>query len=106
MYHLPKALEALEPTKAVAREHVVLDTVVLPTSTPLIRVRWEEPADIRDTATAGISMIPSRSSVDLMLRHVKFTDWPRSRSARRTCPTSRVDLIAAFPERRTVDGDH
>jgi SAM-dependent methyltransferase len=75
LYHLPKTLEALELTKAIAREHVVLDTVVLPTPAPLIRVRWEEPADIRNAATAGVSMTPSRPSVELMLRHLNFTAW-------------------------------
>ena len=75
LYHLPKALEALELTKAVAREHVVLDTVVLSTPAPLIRVKWEEPTDIRNVATAGIVMTPSRASVELMLRHLNFTEW-------------------------------
>ena len=75
LYHLPKALEALELTKAVARKHIVLDTVVLPTLAPLIRVKWEEPTDIRNAATAGIAMTPSRASVELMLRHLNFTEW-------------------------------
>jgi SAM-dependent methyltransferase len=75
LYHLPKPLEALELTKAVAREHVVLDTVVLPTSAPLIRARWEEPTDIRNVAAAGVVMTPSRRSVALMLRHLNFTEW-------------------------------
>jgi SAM-dependent methyltransferase len=75
LYHLPKPLEALELTKAVAREHVVLDTMVLPTSAPLIRARWEEPTDIRNAAAAGVVMTPSRRSVALMLRHVNFTEW-------------------------------
>ena len=75
LYHLPKALEALELTKALTREHVVLDTVVLPTAAPLIRVRWEEPTDIRSAAEAGVVMTPSRRSVELMLRHLHFTHW-------------------------------
>jgi ActR/RegA family two-component response regulator len=74
LYHLPKPLEALELTKAVARQHVVLDTVVLPTSAPLIRARWEEPTDIRNVAAAGVVMTPSRRSVALMLRHLNFTE--------------------------------
>lgn len=75
LYHLPKALEALELTKAVAREHVVLDTVVLSTREPLIRVKWEEPTDIRNVASAGITMTPSRASVELMLQQLNFTQW-------------------------------
>jgi SAM-dependent methyltransferase len=75
LYHLPKPLEALELTKAMALEYVVLDTVVLPTSAPLIRTRWEEPRDIRNVAAAGVVMTPSRRSVALMLRHLNFTEW-------------------------------
>ena len=59
----------------VAREHVLLDTVVLPTPAPLIRLRWEEPTDIRNAATAGIAVTPSRPSVELMLRHLHFSAW-------------------------------
>jgi hypothetical protein len=75
LYHLADPLRALERTKAVARGTIVLDTQVFPSARPLMAVRWEEPEDIRSAATAGIVVYPSKRSVGLMLRHLRFGAW-------------------------------
>ncbi len=70
LYHLPKPLEALELTKAMAMEHIVLDTVICAERGALIRVGWEEPEDIRAAVSPGIVMYPTRRAIDLMLKHL------------------------------------
>lgn len=74
LYHLPKPLEALELTRSMAREYIVLDTAVHPARQPVIRVGWEEPRDIRLATSSGVVMFPSRRSVELMLKHLGLTD--------------------------------
>lgn len=74
LYHLPKPLEALELTRAMTRDVILLDTAVHPGDAPLVRLEWEEPNDVRRAAEAGIVAYPSKSSVALMLRHLGVTD--------------------------------
>ena len=74
LYHLSKPLEALELTKRMSRALILLDTNVLAVDQPLISVRWEEPNDIRDAATPGIVVSPSKSSIQLMLRHMRVRE--------------------------------
>jgi hypothetical protein len=50
-------------------------TNVLALDQPLISVRWEEPRDIRDAATSGIVVSPSKSSIQLMLKHMRVREW-------------------------------
>lgn len=75
LYHLPSPLEVLRLTTAMAKSHVLLDTAIYPRDEPLIRLKWEEPFDIRATSTAGIISFPSPSAMDLMFKHLQVSDW-------------------------------
>lgn len=75
LYHLPKPIEALELTKVMAREVVLLDTVVKPTALSSVFLQWEEPFDIRCASAPGIVAIPSKSALDLMFKHLRFRNW-------------------------------
>jgi SAM-dependent methyltransferase len=75
LYHLPRPLEALELTLAMAREHVLLDTEVYRSGEPLIHLRWETAFDIRSAHDEGVVAVPSKSSVELMLRHLKVSGY-------------------------------
>ena len=75
LYHLPKPLEALELTKAMARKHILLDTTVHPSEELAIYLKWEEPFDIRMAADEGLVALPTKSGVELMLRHLQFDRW-------------------------------
>jgi 2-polyprenyl-3-methyl-5-hydroxy-6-metoxy-1,4-benzoquinol methylase len=75
LYHLPKPLEALERTKAMARHLIVLDTTVHPSDETAVYLKWEEPFDIRMAADEGLVALPTKASVELMLRHLKFSRW-------------------------------
>lgn len=75
LYHLAKPLEALELTKAMARQQIVLDTAVYPSDELAIYLKWEEPFDIRMAAGEGLVCLPTKSSIELMLRHLKFKSW-------------------------------
>ena len=75
LYHLPKPPEALQLTKSMAREHILLDTVVYPSNDSVIKLHWEEPNDIRSASSSGIVANPSKSSIDLMLKHIGVADW-------------------------------
>lgn len=75
LYHLPKPLEALELTFAMARGHVLLDTALYESEAPIIYLRWEEPLDIRSAHQEGIAAFPTRHSVELMLKHLKVASY-------------------------------
>lgn len=75
LYHLPKPLEALELTRAMAKDRILLDTGIHQSSNPVIKLRWEEPTDIRNANDSGIVAFPSKSAVELMLRHMRVADW-------------------------------
>lgn len=75
LYHLPKPLEALELTKSMAREHILLDTTVYRTNRAAVAFKWEEPVDIRKASSAGICGNPSKGAINLMLRHIGVADW-------------------------------
>lgn len=68
LYHLQNTLQALKMTKSMAREHMLIDTEVHPSEDSIIKLRWENPDDIRSAARSGIVAIPSKSAVELMLR--------------------------------------
>lgn len=69
LYHLSKPLEALELSMAMTRSHMLLDTAIHPSIEPLIYLNWEEPFDIRAAAEAGVVAFPTRSAVEMLLRH-------------------------------------
>ncbi len=75
LYHLTDPLKALELTQRMARECILLDTGVAPAREPVVKLRWEEPSDIRAATRAGIVAFPSESGVDLMLRHIGVARW-------------------------------
>lgn len=75
LYHVPNPVEALERTKRMAREHILLDTAVHPSTECAIHLKWEEPFDIRTAVEEGVVALPTKSGVELMLRHLKFNEW-------------------------------
>jgi threonine dehydrogenase-like Zn-dependent dehydrogenase len=75
LYHLPKPVEALQRTMAMASSHVLLDTAVYPAQGPLLYLQWDEPRHIRMFADAGVAALPSKEAVEMMLAHVKAGDW-------------------------------
>jgi SAM-dependent methyltransferase len=75
LYHLPKPVEALELTKSMAREHILLDTGLYRARRPVIKLRWEEQTDIRNAIRSGIVAYPSKSAVELILKHIRATEW-------------------------------
>ncbi|HEX9423934.1 MAG TPA: methyltransferase domain-containing protein [Pyrinomonadaceae bacterium] len=75
LYHVPKPVEALELTKTMARKHILLDTAVHPSQEFTIHLKWEEPFDIRMAVDEGIVALPTKPSVELMLRHLKVNGW-------------------------------
>jgi SAM-dependent methyltransferase len=75
LYHLPHTLQALHLTRAMAREHILIDTEVYPSQDAVIKLRWEEPDHIRSAVRSGIVAIPSKKSVELMLKDLSVTEW-------------------------------
>jgi 2-polyprenyl-3-methyl-5-hydroxy-6-metoxy-1,4-benzoquinol methylase len=75
LYHLSDPLEALQRTKAMARNDILLDTAVYRSDNPVIQLRWEEPLDIWAAYLAGIVAFPSKSGINLMLRHSGVAEW-------------------------------
>ena len=75
LYHLPKPLEAMQLTKSMARKTILLDTALFRSNDSVIRLSWEEPFDIRMASSSGIVATPSKSSIDLMLKHIGAAEW-------------------------------
>ena len=75
LYHLPDPARALAMTKAMARKLILLDTAVYPSDDFLVYLKWEEPFDIRMAAREGMVALPTRRSVELMLRHIGARSW-------------------------------
>lgn len=75
LYHLPNPLEALRLTRVMAKRHILLDTGVYQSDEAVIKLKWEEPFDIRAASKPGIVAYPSRAGVDLMLRHLGASEW-------------------------------
>ncbi len=75
LYHLPDPLEVLKLTRAMAGKNILLDTGVHPSVDPVIKLAWEEPLDIRSASSAGMVAYPSKSGIDLMLRHLGVAEW-------------------------------
>jgi SAM-dependent methyltransferase len=75
LYHLPDPLAALAATKMMAQEYIVLDTNLWQSDEPIIWLHWENPVDIRDAKTAGVVGFPSKSAIEVMLRHIGVTNF-------------------------------
>ena len=75
LYHVATPLEALALTRRMARHHILLDTAVYPSEAFAIHLKWEEPFDIRMAVHEGIVGLPTRSAIELMLRHLKLNTW-------------------------------
>jgi SAM-dependent methyltransferase len=75
LYHLPNTQQALILTRAMAREYILVDTEVYPSEDAVIKLRWEEPDHIRSAVRSGIVAIPSRSSLELMFKDLRVTEW-------------------------------
>jgi len=89
LYHLTKPLEALEITRRMAREFIVLDTALQAGRAPVLLLGWEEPEDIGSAARAGLVMYPSKRAVEMMLRQVGLTDY-------REIPLRSADMPAPY----------
>jgi 2-polyprenyl-3-methyl-5-hydroxy-6-metoxy-1,4-benzoquinol methylase len=75
LYHLAEPLRALQRTRAMARDIILLDTTINSSADSILRMRWEEPLDIRDAFTAGVVAHPSKSAIELMLRHIGVSSF-------------------------------
>lgn len=75
LYHLPEPLEVLRRTRAMAHDAILLDTAIQNSTGPIIHLRWEESADIRNASDRGVVAYPSRTAIDLMLRHLGMREW-------------------------------
>ncbi len=75
LYHLSNTLQALQITRAMARELILIDTELYPSKDPVVKLRWEEPDHIRSAARSGIVAIPSKSSLEMMLKDLGVAEW-------------------------------
>ena len=76
LHVLPDPLQALDLARGMCRQWMLLDTIVHPTNDTVVKLHWgPEPIDIRQPIRSGIIASPSKSSVELMLRHIGMTDW-------------------------------
>jgi 2-polyprenyl-3-methyl-5-hydroxy-6-metoxy-1,4-benzoquinol methylase len=95
LYHLPKTIEALELTRAVAQKHILLDSTVYASEKPLVHVAWQGTEEIRNAATEGMVATPSPTAVELMLRHLQIQRWLR-------IPLRTKDMPADYVEGKRV----
>jgi SAM-dependent methyltransferase len=58
LYHVPNPIEALERTKRMAGEHILLDTAVHPSEECAIHLKWEEPFESEPRQTKGSLRCP------------------------------------------------
>jgi 2-polyprenyl-3-methyl-5-hydroxy-6-metoxy-1,4-benzoquinol methylase len=89
LYHLPRPLDAIELTRRMAREYIVLDTSIQPDRAPVLRLNWEEPEDIGSPVRSGLVMYPSKRAVEVMLKEVGLADY-------REIPLRSTDMPAAY----------
>lgn len=75
LYHLTDPLRALQLTKSMTCKYILLDTAVYPSTESVIKLSWEEASDISSATGSGIVTAPSKSSIDLMLRHIGVAKW-------------------------------
>jgi 2-polyprenyl-3-methyl-5-hydroxy-6-metoxy-1,4-benzoquinol methylase len=75
LYHLSSPVEALQRTKLMSRDCILLDTQLLPWANPVVKLQWEEAAAIQNANRSGIVANPTKSSVELILRDIGASDW-------------------------------
>lgn len=75
LYHLPDPLKVLQLTKLMARRYILLDTEVYPSRESVVKLRWEDATDIRNATGSGIVAIPSKCSIELMLKLIDVVTW-------------------------------
>jgi 2-polyprenyl-3-methyl-5-hydroxy-6-metoxy-1,4-benzoquinol methylase len=72
LYHLPDPLEALRRTQRMSSGQVLLDTAVHRSRDAIIRLHWEEAADIHLAGGPGVAAWSSKAAIELMLDHLGF----------------------------------
>lgn len=75
LYHVAEPLAALERTRSMTRQTILLDTAIHPSDDAALQLKWEEPTDIRMAADAGVVALPTRKAVEMMLRHLGVRSW-------------------------------
>ena len=76
LHVLPDPLRALELARAMARRMILLDTLLHPVNHNVIALGWTEAGmDVRESICPGIVARPSKSSVELMLKHIGASGW-------------------------------
>jgi SAM-dependent methyltransferase len=75
LYHVPDLVDALERTRRMSHSRILLDTAVHPSDGFTIHLKWEEPMDVRMAIDEGVVALPTKPSVELMLRHLKLGRW-------------------------------
>lgn len=59
----------------MSRKHILLDTAVHPSGEFAIHLKWEKPFDISMAVNEGVVALPTKPSVELILRHLKVKGW-------------------------------
>ena len=77
LYHLPDPYHALAHLMPLIGAVTVIDTTVINTEEPTIKINWEEPDQIQQATRSGIVAIPSPSVIELMLKDLKFSKFTR-----------------------------
>jgi len=95
LYHLTDLLKALHLTKSMARQYILLDSTVYPSKESVIKLLWEEPFDIRSAVNSGVVAHPSKSSIDLMLKHIGAAKWFEIPLRSRDMPADYLDNLRA-----------
>jgi hypothetical protein len=81
----------------MAREYILLVTMVYRSNDSVLKLRWEEPADIRSARKSGIVAYPTKSAIDLMLKHIgALLDHLKSRCVAMTCQRT-TSITGAHP---------
>ena len=75
LYHLSSPLEAMLLTRSMAKEHILVDTFLYDSPLPLYKLRWEQRAGVRSAYDDGIVAHPTRSSLDLVYKHIGAKEW-------------------------------
>jgi SAM-dependent methyltransferase len=95
LYHLADPVGALKRTKLMAKENILVDTAVYPAKSSLMRLRWEDPIDIRTAVNPGVVIQPSKSSMELMLQHIGVSNWFEIPVRTRDMPRDYLRLLRA-----------
>lgn len=75
LYHLPSPIEAIELTKSMAKDLILLDTGISDSGDSIIKLIWEEAFDIRQATSDGVVAFPSKSGIDIIFKHTGMSQW-------------------------------